>query len=176
MRDYKNAHIMDWKEIGPTTLDEYDEDVLAELDKRLQERNARIEADRIEREKKRTQQLADLELKIGDSKMAITDQEAWDKGYEVNSKDGYGKMIFEYADRWARLMQHYVHEGEQISECAEKASHEADTDGITGFMYGAAVHILAQTWVHGEQLRQWHNAQYDHKGSGTVNPAIMTIG
>lgn len=63
-----------------------------------------------------------------------------------------------------------------IVENAEKLSHEADTEGITGFMYGCAVSILAQCWEYGEELRKWHNKEYDYDGDGVVNPAILTAG
>lgn len=58
----------------------------------------------------------------------------------------------------------------------QKTSHDADTEGITGFMYGCAVNILAHVWEHGEELRRWHNGEYDYDGDGVVNPAILTVG
>jgi hypothetical protein len=42
-------------------------------------------------------------------------------------------------------------------------------------MYGGAVSILAQCWEYGEDLRKWHNKEYDYEGDGTVNPAVVTI-
>lgn len=63
-----------------------------------------------------------------------------------------------------------------IMENADHLSHEADTEGITGFMYGCAVNILSQCWEHGEELRKWHNKEYDYEGEGVVNPAILTVG
>jgi hypothetical protein len=65
--------------------------------------------------------------------------------------------------------------GKEIKDIASETSHLADTEGITGFMYGAAVSILAQCWIHGEELRKWHNGEYNYDGEGTVNPAILTI-
>ena len=62
-----------------------------------------------------------------------------------------------------------------IVENADRLSHEADTEGITGFMYGCAVSILSQYWEYGEELRKWHNKEYNYDGKGVVNPAIMTI-
>jgi hypothetical protein len=67
---------------------------------------------------------------------------------------------------------------------ADRLSHEADTDGITGFMYGCAVQAIAHFWVHGEELRCWHNlkTQIHQEGekanlSGTVlNPAVIVVG
>ena len=63
-----------------------------------------------------------------------------------------------------------------IVDNADKLSHEADTEGITGYMYGCAVSILSQCWKYGEYLRKWHNKEYNYDGDGVVNPAILTIG
>lgn len=63
-----------------------------------------------------------------------------------------------------------------FADNADRLSREADTEGITGFMYGCAVSILSQCWVYGEYLRKWHNKEYDYDGDGVVNPAIMTVG
>ena len=62
-----------------------------------------------------------------------------------------------------------------IEKNADRLSHEADIEGITGFMYGCAVSILAQCWKYGEELRKWNNREYYYDGNGVVNPAIMTI-
>lgn len=58
---------------------------------------------------------------------------------------------------------------------ADRLSLEADTEGITGFMYGASVGILSKCWEYGEELRKWHNKEYDYEGYGVVNPAILTV-
>lgn len=42
-------------------------------------------------------------------------------------------------------------------------------------MYGCAVNILAQCWKYGEELRKWHNKEYNYNGNGVVNPAVLTI-
>lgn len=117
--------------------------------------------------------------------LTLRDPEGWQKAVEAN-KDPYGGAVIVYAEKWARIMEARMKQmpGVTVAECAEAASHLADDDGITGFMYGAAVSTLAQVWIHGEELRRWHNRQYmteekaraaDESG-GTVNPAILTIG
>lgn len=108
--------------------------------------------------------------------------EAEYRGYvEINSKDGYSAGVIDYADRWARLMQVRMAAGAELAAIAKDASHDADVDGITGSMYGCAVQGLGRFWVHGEQLRVWHNKDYgvesrEGDGGGTVNPAIITFG
>jgi uncharacterized protein YgiM (DUF1202 family) len=95
--------------------------------------------------------------------------------WKAKQKDGYGQAIFRYAEKWAGLMENAIENGEKVKDVAEKLSHEADTEGITGFMYGASVSILSQCWEHGEKLRKWHNNEYAYEGDGVVNPAILTV-
>ena len=71
-----------------------------------------------------------------------------------------------------------------MEDIAKSSARETDTDGITGFMYGAAVSILAKAWVYGEELRRWHNldTQIQHEGEkanesgGVLNPALLSSG
>lgn len=115
--------------------------------------------------------------------MKVKDKKGWAKCLKAN-KDPYGLATVRYAECWADLMERQLAKGKTIKDCAKATSHEADTDGITGFMYGCAVSILAQVWEHGEELRQWHNldVQIDHEGEEanrkgkTLNPALVNIG
>lgn len=95
---------------------------------------------------------------------------------EINSKDGYSLGVVNYMKRWADLMEKEMAKGKKLVDIADKTSSAADTEGITGYMYGCAVHYLSLLWEHGEELRKWHNKQYDYEGDGTVNPAIITVG
>ena len=72
-------------------------------------------------------------------------------------------------------MQLEIAEGNELKDIADKTSHEADVEGITGFMYGFAVTILSKCWIHGELLRKWHNKEYGHDGEGVINPAVINI-
>ena len=102
----------------------------------------------------------------------------WQKGL-ANNQDFYGRGVYDFAKRWANLMEQDIAENGDalcaITLNAEKRSREADTDGITGFMYGCAVEILTKVWEWGEILRKWHNKEYGYEGEGVVNPAIMTV-
>lgn len=106
--------------------------------------------------------------------VAVTDQKAWDE-WKAKNTDAYGAAIFEYAEKWAMLMQIEMHNGKSLEAIAESTSFELGFLGITGFMYGAAVSILSQCWLYGDRLKKWHNDKYNHKGDGVVNPAILTI-
>ncbi len=88
--------------------------------------------------------------------MKIINQEAWDAGRARNA-DGYGKAIYEYAKKWAQMMEVQISNGKELKNIAIKMSHDADSKGITGDMYECAVKILSVTWEHGEELRKWHN-------------------
>lgn len=110
--------------------------------------------------------------------MEFKDEEgkkAWDQMVEANSKDPYSYGVVKYARRWAKYMQKLIAEGKTVVEIAEKASHDCDIEGITGFMYGCAVNALAQCWKYGEELRKWHNKDYGYEGDGVVNPAVLTV-
>lgn len=97
--------------------------------------------------------------------MRIRNHEAWTKWVAANS-DPYGKAVIEYAERWANLMEERMgNDVSLLSSVAEEASHDADT-GITGFMYGAAVRVLAECWEHGEVLRRWHNLKTQIRDEG----------
>lgn len=114
--------------------------------------------------------------------MKIKDTEAWLK-WEENNKDPYGKAVIDYAKRWAELMEAKMQEGKTLEEIADDCSHQADTEGITGFMYGAAVSVLATSWEHGEELRRWHNldtqigdeGEKANESGGVLNPALLNI-
>ena len=114
--------------------------------------------------------------------MKLRDKDGWERGL-ANNQDSYGRAIYRYAESWADLMEARIEAGETVADCAKTTSHEADTDGITGFMYGAAVSVLSGFWEHGEELRRWHNidTQIGTEGEkanekGTVlNPALLNI-
>lgn len=116
--------------------------------------------------------------------MQVKDQAAYDD-WKAKNADGYGAACFEYAERWADLIEAHLSLGDTLESVAKATSHEADKGiGITGFMYGMAVSILSHCWIHGEALRRWHNldTQIGTEGekaneSGTVlNPALLCIG
>ncbi len=109
-------------------------------------------------------------------------EEAWELQVKIND-DPYGKACIDYTRVWAELMEKRIDDGSKLEDIAKSTSHEADTDGITGFMYGCAVSILSELWIHGEQLRLWHNldtqirdeGEKANQSGGVLNPALMTI-
>lgn len=83
--------------------------------------------------------------------MKLKDQDFWDQQKRINT-DPYGACVLRYAERWANMMEEklgnpiftrsnfiYPHWKVRIGTIpliAEKTGYEADTEGITGFMYG----------------------------------------
>lgn len=114
------------------------------------------------------------------TELQFKDEEAaknWEQWVEINSKDPYSNGVVTYARRWAKYMQHLMEKhNKTVAEIADKASHVSDIEGITGFMYGCAVGVLAQCWKYGEELRKWHNKEWGQEDTdGVVNPAVLTV-
>jgi hypothetical protein len=113
----------------------------------------------------------------------VKDADAWSRCVS-NNQDPYGFGAVSYAARWAAMMEARIAAGAKLEDIAKETSHKADTEGITGFMYGCAVSILSAVWKHGEDLRQWHNldTQVHREGEkanregDVLNPAILQIG
>jgi len=123
-------------------------------------------------------------------KIVAGHEEDYAKWFAKND-DRYGRRCFTYAQDWAGLLEKRIPEDAtdaQITRIfvdhADEDSHTADTDGITGFMYGAAVAILAKAGVYGDLLRRWHNLKTQigtegeeaNRKGGTLNPALLNIG
>lgn len=116
-----------------------------------------------------------------------TGQETEWQNWQDKNADPYGAACVSYAETWANLMEKEIDENTDLPKFMQKRasclSHDADTDGITGFMYGCAVSMLSQCWKYGEVLRQWHNkdTQIGTEGEkanadgGVLNPAVLTI-
>lgn len=115
--------------------------------------------------------------------MKIANHQEWERSREAN-QDPYGRAVNDYAERWANIMEARMRSGEKLEDVAREASYEADTGGITGFMYGCAVLILSRCWEHGEQLRRWHNGDVQiadegdkaNESGGVLNPALLNLG
>lgn len=142
---------------------------------------------RQQREAQEAQRRQDLMLKgalvAAPEKMTLRDEEGWKKAVVANT-DGYDDGVMSFAERWARLMEGRMANGDTLEACADEASSLADNEGITGFMYGCAVSILSQAWIHGEQLRRWHNLKTQigregekaNESGGVLNPALLSLG
>ena len=183
-RDYHNAHTMEWKVIGPECYPVYELEVQVELDRREKAREEKAEANSKAYRAKEDTERKLFEEKIEGIEVEIVNQKEYDDWKANQKSDGYGLAIFEYAEGWAKLMQKKFAEKNIENPdvtCmvahAEDCAKDLNFMGITGFMYGGAVSILAQCWKHGEALRKWHNKEFGVVGGeGVVNPAMFTIG
>jgi hypothetical protein len=141
----------------------------------------KVEADAYHKEQEDAR--AKLAKEIEGIDFDVVNTEVWDE-CKKNNTDPYGSAINEYAELWGRLMQARMHTGKSVSDVAKDASRDADTDGITGFMYSCAVNILSHVWNYGEDLRRWHNidtqigteGEKANESGGVLNPAIINIG
>jgi|SRR6185295_6202151 len=117
--------------------------------------------------------------------MKLKDAEGWKKANDSNPPtEPYGHRVMTYTETWANYMEWEIANGKKLEDIAESTSRDADTDGITGFMYGCAVAILADVWEYGDILRRWHNLRIQIGNEGeianesgkTLNPALLIIG
>jgi len=96
---------------------------------------------------------------------------------------GYSYGVIKFTERWAELMEAAITNGAKLEDVAKQCSRSADTEGITGFMYGCAAAALAHFWVYGEQFRLWHNldtqigteGEAANKSGGILNPALLHL-
>lgn len=176
-RDYCNAHRMEWEVVGPDCLSKYSPEVKRELKRRNKLADERAEQQRKEYEAKEKAEREAFNGKVQGVELELSDVEGWEQSRKANT-DGYGAAALDYAEGWAKLMQIEISKGKTVAECYEYTQVGLGFLGITGFQFGCAVGILAQTWKHGEELRKHHNKKYgvspDQKG--TANPAVLTIG
>lgn len=160
----------------------------AEQQRRSDEYRASPEYQQRQREYEEKEQRKKLMLEgallVAPEKMTLRCPEGWKKTVDANT-DPYGAATVQYAETWARLMEGRIANGGTIQDSADDASHLADAGiGITGFMYGCAVGILSHVWIHGEELRRWHNLKTQirdegekaNETGGVLNPALLRIG
>jgi hypothetical protein len=182
----------DFNDIALTATPDTDPDILAksysdECDRRRRERQAspeyKAEQEAYRARKRQEREALESALLDAPKNMTLRDAEGWRKACDAN-QDSYGGGVMTYAERWARLMEGRMVKGARIADIAKECSRLADVEGITGFMYGCAVGILAQVWIHGEALRLWHNlatqisdeGERANESGGVLNPALISIG
>lgn len=111
----------------------------------------------------------------------LADPKLWETTVEKNEKDPYGKAIIRFAKKWAEGMEEHIEKGVPLSNIASSEKTKADTEWITGFMYGCAVDLLSKAWKHGEELAKWHNSKFGKAGEeatkkgGVINPALLIV-
>jgi len=104
-----------------------------------------------DREDQRAREKTEVDRKISGISMEFSDRASWDKVKSLNT-DPYGAAAVRYAERWAKLMQAEMDSGKKLEDIIESTSYQADDEGMTGFMHGAARCILYKTWKYGKAL------------------------
>lgn len=176
--------------VGPYPPDTLSAEVIAEDERIEREREERRAAQRVEWERKDRERREAFKREVGEVRLDVVDEDAWKADTEFpddpDMENEYARAIVRYAESWGRLMQVRLSADEtaMVADVAEKASHDSDLEGSTGFMYGLAVNLLAKHWVRGEELRRWHNLKYQirdegeraNESGGVLNPAIISVG
>jgi hypothetical protein len=155
----------------------------AEMERRAEEYRASPEGIAAEARRLEHERIAKEAEAEGVLPFNTIDADGWAKTVAAND-DPYGACGVRFAARWANYMEREMANGASLKDIADTASHEADKEGIAGFMYGCAVSVLSKVWKHGEELRRWHNlkTQIGNEGEranesgGTLNPALLSIG
>lgn len=171
--------------VGPHPAAELTADELAS-DAAIEAQNEvrRQERDRVWREKE-ARERAEYDAAMAAAPAMERDEAKWQTGVAAQGDDGYGLGVYKFAEAWARLMQARLAEGQTLAASADECSRVANKAyGITGFMYGCAVSVLADCWKHGEDLRRWHNLKTQlrnegeraNESGGVLNPALLTMG
>lgn len=182
--EFNKIRLVAKPDTSPESIVEYYNE---ECDRRSKEYQASPECKRREEEAKaregapRSEMASAMEAAPGEP--TWSNPEIWQSWVDAN-KDGYGGAVITYAHRWARAMEGAINDGQALDDCADHLSNVCDEEGVTGFMYGCAVQMLSQAWVHGEELRRWHNSKTQihdegdkaNEAGGVLNPAVLNLG
>lgn len=127
---------------------------------------------------RRRQLMFEGAIAVAPLKMALKNVAQYKEVVKINGNTSLGRQIIEFADTWARLMEARIAKGDTVAKCAKKTCDLADRGAMSGYSYGVAVNFLSEVWIHGEELRRWHNIQEGGTGDekGTINPALFSIG
>ena len=92
-------------------------------------------------------------------------REGTEKLFESIEIDGiqfnvYGTLIMSLATEWAERMEKCIEEGQTVAECALQIMETEEDIGALKFWHSGAVVFLSAVWVYGDELVDWHNAQY----------------
>lgn len=106
--------------------------------------------------------------------MKVKDISAYNELKEKHKHEYEYNDIIAFTERWAELMEKGIEKGARLEEIAYDLSHKADTEGISSYMYGISVSILAECWIYGDSLRKWHNAKYNIKDDRMIaDPSLV---
>lgn len=96
----------------------------------------------------------------------------------------FARNVINFADAWGRMMQVKMSSGATVAEAAQATQQAAGRNIVTDDECVAAIRMLASCWIHGVDLRRWHNARYlssdEFRGAeaqgSTFNPKWTSFG
>jgi hypothetical protein len=152
VRDYMNAHLMDWKTIGYNCFKEYPTDLKKQIADKQQERKLRHDKEMKAYRQKEADDKKAFQKLIEGVDFKVKDQKAYDS-WKAKNTDGYGAVIFEYAENWAKMLQTKL-ETKPLIELVEDFDLQPNYLGISGFQHGASKQILRECWFYGNELKK----------------------
>ena len=66
----------------------------------------------------------------------------------------YSNEVFEFAEKWADMMEIEIRKGKEIKNVYQKLLDKAKINGITGMMYFMGLKMLVECWKYGKELKQ----------------------
>lgn len=87
----------------------------------------------------------------------VKDELAWRRALNATQSDWERREATRYGARWANLIETEMAKGARLEDVASEMSNLARIEGVSFFWHPWTVALLAKVWVHGEQLRRWHN-------------------
>jgi len=96
---------------------------------------------------------------------------------EINTDD-YSRKVVDTARRAMEILDEEPGEIDAHAIICRADKESAGSDGITGFMAGGAARLIAVCHSRGDEFNKAWNKTFgiEDDTTGTVNPAIMTIG
>ena len=112
-----------------------------------------------ERAAENLQRAAAVRTKVdGTPPMIISDTEGWDDLQRRNPRGSFPGLV--HAEMWARLMQDEMASGKTLEEVFISTSEDVNSiTGLSGNDYYAAVRILMDYWVHGDEVTRLRKKQ-----------------
>lgn len=75
------------------------------------------------------------------------------------------------AERWGWAMEQEIANGRTVADAAEITLFDADSDRMSGAMFGFVMKTLCTFWIYGEQFRQWQMRSCDSNELEEQEPA-----
>ena len=74
----------------------------------------------------------------------------------VKSSNDYGKLVLNFANRWAKCMQYLVeNEKFDVFQAANETIDACKIKGIDEFALGRSISVISKTWKYGDNLKAW---------------------